>query len=310
MISDDGSKDDSVALAERVWDLAEVPLRIRRVNPNGGEYRNVNGAFAEMPEHIEWVLIMHADNEPLPGWVSLFAAECARATPALGSVCASWQYVVDGHVLCAGDQSGIERAVTVSANPASIRGTLFQGCWWHNSCAAIRVKAWRSIGGHPQETPLLDFFELLGLKKIVWPRTRKIRIKGDWDTFLRLLSSGFDVRYLPVPLMRYIELSSSVSAGSFAWHGDLIETLQIVRRHQAAMSRIDLVRIHLRVMLQLGKRIGGGLLRGQFGRAWKGMQALPVMFLSLPVTLLRSFDAKAGRMQRIEYGADYSVPER
>ncbi len=57
MLSDEGSRDDTVAIAERVWGDGPVPLVVRRAERNVGEYRNVNGAFAAMPAHIEWVLI-------------------------------------------------------------------------------------------------------------------------------------------------------------------------------------------------------------------------------------------------------------
>src|SRR5262245_22404958 len=86
MLSDDGSKDETVALAERVWNHPRVPLKVRLCGKNGGEYRNVNGAFAAMPAHIEWALMMHADNQALPGWIDLLARECARAGPRTGTI--------------------------------------------------------------------------------------------------------------------------------------------------------------------------------------------------------------------------------
>lgn len=302
MLSDDGSKDETVALAQSTWRHATVPLRIRRAVVNQGEYRNVNGAFAAMPAHIEWVLIMHADNDALPGWVEWLARECDQADPTVATICGSWEYVVDGKMVEAGDQRGPDYAETIEASDAAIRRTLLTGCWWHNSTCAMRVSAWRGVGGHPQETPLESPFEMLGIATPPTPPTLKLRIKGDWDVLLRLLSSGYSIRYIGTPLIRYNELSSSVSAGSFAWHGDLLETLQIMRRHQAVLSGTDIARIHARTIWTLWRRFVGSVLRRHWRRAGSAIWALPYIAVSLLVSLINHAREHGGRLPSIPFG--------
>jgi glycosyltransferase involved in cell wall biosynthesis len=308
MLSDDGSKDDTVEIAERIWNHPTVPLLVRRVDKNGGEYRNVNGAFAAMPEHIEWVLIMHADNQALPGWIEWLARECRQAGEMTASICGSWKYAVDGVVVHEGDQRGHEYVEVIPGNDTSVRNTIFKGCWWHNSTAAVRVNAWKAVGGHPQETPLLGAFEVLGLRSPSKNPPRKLRIKGDWDSLLRLLSSGWEIRYIGAPLIRYMELSSSVSAGSFAWHGDLLESLQVMRRHQSVLSLGDITRYHGQVGLTLLRRFIGGVVRGQWRRSWLALLAAPVMGTSLLVSLLNRQREVGGKLTQISFMSDWNPP--
>ena len=302
MLSDDGSTDATVALAESTWTHPTVPLQVKRADVNQGEYRNVNGAFAAMPPHIEWVLVMHADNEALPGWIEVLARECGRAGDDVATICGSWHYVVDGKLADAGDARGADYVETIVGSDKSVRESIFAGCWWHNSTAAIRVSAWKEVGGHPQETPLLGPLEMLGLRTIPSPPQRKLRIKGDWDVLLRLLSSGKAVVYVGTPVIRYIEQSASVSGGSFAWHGDLLETLQVMRRHQAVLSAKDIFRLHGRNAMTLGRRFGGAVLRGHWRRAGFAVQALPYLISSLMISILDHAGHHGGRLTSIPFG--------
>lgn len=306
MLSDDGSRDDTVTIAERVWGVGPVPLVVRRAECNVGEYRNVNGAFAAMPGHIEWVLIMHADNEPLPGWVDLLARECASADDKVASICGSWHVVMDGRVKHLGDTRGPDHVERIAAGPDSIRGSLLRGCWWHNSTAAIRVAAWRAVGGHPQQTPLEGPLQMLGLRPVPEPPPRMLRIKGDWDTLLRFLESGWDVLYVAHPLIRYIDVTTSVSAGSFAWHGDLVETLQVARRHDKALRHFDVLKLHGTVLRKLARRFGGSLLQGEHTRAVHAVRTLPVVFASFLVMSARRGSGSARSLERIPFMAERS----
>lgn len=306
MLSDDGSRDETVAIAERVWGEGPVPLVVRRAERNVGEYRNVNGAFAAMPAHIEWVLIMHADNEPLPGWVDLLSRECGRADDKVASICGSWHVVVDGRVKHLGDPRGVDHVERIEGTAESVRGTLLRGCWWHNSAAAIRVAAWRAVGGHPQQTPLEGPLQVLGLSAMPEPPLRMLRIKGDWDTLLRFLEDGWDVLYVAHPLIRYIEVTTSVSAGSFAWHGDLLETLQVARRHDRALQWRDVWQLHWGVCRNLVRRFGGSLVRRDFARAGHALAAVPTVVASFLVMSRRRWSGDARSLQRIPFMAERS----
>ncbi len=301
LLSDDGSKDDTIALARATWNHPRVPMIIKTVEKNQGEYKNVNAAFASMPTHIEWLAIMHADNEALPGWIDVFARETKRVSNLVASVCASYHYVCDGVVTSFGDTRGADFVEDIPGTDAAIRSTLYRGCWWHNGCSINRVSAWKAVGGHPQDTAIESVLQLLGFNG-TWAETpKKIRIKGDWDTSLRILSSSYTIRYVGAPLMRYMEVSSSVSSGSFAWHGDLIETLQVIRRHQSVLSLLDIIRLHGKSMLTVARRLMVSIVRRDWRRAWFAVTSLPVMSMSLFAAMSTRVFQRGGRLQKIPF---------
>jgi glycosyltransferase involved in cell wall biosynthesis len=301
MLCDDGSKDDTVGLARHTWTHPRVPIIIKRAEKNQGEYANVNSGIAAMPPHIEWVLLMHSDNEALPAWIEVLARECGRVQEKVATICASWEYVVNGRITDRGDQRGPDFIEDVAGESAAVRRTLFDGCWWHNGACAIRISAWKDIGGHPQDTPLEGSLGILGLRHLSLPPVKYLRIKGDWDTLLRFLSSGYTIRYVGTPVIRYIEFHASVSSGSFAWHGDLLETLQVMRRHQAVLSLGDIIILHWRVLCTMGWRLCGAIVRGHWRRAWFAVQAFPVILTSLVASLAKLLRGQ-GQLNKIPFG--------
>lgn len=300
MLSDDGSKDDTIALAESIWNHPTVPMIVKKAAVNQGEYRNVNGAIAALPPGIEWVLIMHSDNDALKDWIPVLARECGRVGPEIASICGSWQFVVDGKIVEGGQTDG--RIEDVKGDDESIRGTIFRGCWWHNGASAIRVSAWKQIGGHPQETPLETPLQMLGLTASPVPGQRKLRIKGDWDALLRFLESGYTIRYVAAPLIAYKEEAISVSGGSFAWHGDLLETLQVMRRHQAVMSGMDILRFHWQHGSTLARRFAKCVITRDWKRLGFCIEAIPTFVASLFVSLINHERMEGGRLASVPYG--------
>lgn len=300
-LCDDGSKDDTVALAERVWSHPRVPLIVERAPANRGEYGNVNNGIASMPPHIEWVLLMHSDNEAMPSWIEVLARECGRVDTSVGTICGSYKYIRNGVVTEPGDRRGPDYVEDVKGTVQSVRSGLFAGCWWHNGASAIRASAWRDIGGHPQDTPLLRPLEILGLKRPPSPPTLKMRIKGDWDSMLRMLSAGYTIRYVGTPIMRYIEFQAGVSGGAFAWHADLLETLQVVSRHQSALSLGDVIRLHARTSGTLGWRLGGAIVRGQWRRAGFALAGFPTCAASLVACVMTKVRGGSAPLPRIPF---------
>jgi glycosyltransferase involved in cell wall biosynthesis len=301
LLCDDGSRDDTVALAERSWTHPRVRLVVKRSQVNRGEYGNVNSGIAAMPSHIAWVLLMHSDNEALTAWIKVLARECGRVDDRVATICGSWEYLSDGKITDSGDSRGPDYIEDVPGDTASIRRTLFEGCWWHNGACAIRVSAWKDIGGHPQDTPLLRPLEILGLRQPPVPPTLRLRVKGDWDTMLRMLSSGYTIRYVGTPLIRYIEFHSSVSRGSFAWHGDLLESLQVIRRHQSVLKFGEIAQLHWFNLSTLICRFSGAVVRGHWRRAWFAVSALPIIATSFIASTATLSTGTSGKLNRIPF---------
>src|SRR5262249_1822624 len=130
---------------------------------------------------------------------------------------------------------------TIHGDMASVRGTLFQGCWWHHSTAAIRVKALRELGGY-----LPEFKHHL-----------------DWDLLLRFLSGRWDILYVRKSLIKYREHEGSLSKSNMDKHIDVREQLTIARKYQFALSLGDLIKLHLKRGIVLLRRSLSSIYRLQ-----------------------------------------------
>jgi hypothetical protein len=119
---------------------------------------------------------------------------------------------------------------------------------------------------------------------------------------LRMLSSGYTIRYVGTPLIRYIEFHASVSAGSFAWHGDLMEELQVVRRHQSVLGFGDIISLHWQRLWILGWRFGGAVVRGQWRRAWLAVATVPVVVTSFIASSAMLMRGEGGQLRKIPFG--------
>jgi len=263
ILSDDCSTDQTVNKSRTAW-TSDVPFEILESRRNRGEYKNVNEAVASMPPYIEWFLIIHADNLAKEGWLSTLLDRIDQANDRIGSICTSWDDLHEDGRITPGERRESSTPERIYGNKESVRSTLLRGCWWHISSCAIRVSAYREIGGLP-----------LGL-----------RLKGDWDFLLRLLGAGWDIEYVPVALMKYRTNPAGSSSLSFRRHNDVIESLTVLQRHDSVLKMGDLVRCHLFHLRCLGRRFVGAMLRGRWERMFRA--------ITVSVFVIRSF-AKCSR---------------
>jgi hypothetical protein len=96
-------------------------------------------------------------------------------------------------------------------------------------------------------------------------------------------------------------VNTSVSTGSFGWHGDLIETLQVIRRHQAALKWTDLVRLHFQGGITLLKRFLKSLVTLQWKRAGYAVLAAPYWPASMLASTVTCLRGTGGRTPRIPF---------
>jgi len=245
ILTDDASTDRTIEIARATW-RGPIALEVRAAPKNRGEYINMNECIAALPAHIEWYLVMHADNLAKQGWLSTLQ-ECIRSAGACtGSICTSWDNFDDaGNVLSVGENRVPLKSELIEGNDASVAGTLRQGCWWHISSCATRVQVYREVGGLPQG----------------------FRLKGDWDFMLRMLKSGWDIEYVPAALMNYRMNPEGSSSVSFLRHKDVFETLEIFQRHQLVLSIPSVARYHIIQLWRLTRRLVGAVFRGNGERA-------------------------------------------
>jgi len=245
VIADDVSPDHTLDVVRSVWKRERPPLKFEAPPRNLGEMLNVNTAVAGLPETVEWFLHMHGDNIPKPGWLRLITDQCLAAGPEVGIVCASYDVFHEDGAEELGEERPGAPPIVVRGGLESLRDTIRRGCWWHNSCGAIRVAAFRETGGLPAG----------------------MRQKGDWDFLLRLLNAGWDVVYLPRTLMRYRIHRDSASGYAFTSHLDIEESLQIIQKHAASLRASDIMYVHGQCAIALLRRCAASLYRREFGRS-------------------------------------------
>lgn len=242
-VSDDCSKDRTIEVAQNTW-RANTPLKILRAEKNRGEYVNVNEAVQQFADQAEWFLIMHADNYAKEGWLKTLLDRIEIAPDSVGTICTSWDDLNFDSKIIPGDDRPAQGVITTTGSKESVRDTLLRGTWWHISSCAIRVKTYLEIGGLP----------------------KGMRQKGDWDFLLRLLSSGWNVEYIPRTLMVYHHNPVGSSSQTARQHLDIRENIQVIGWHHKALSSGDLVRLHLKQLWFLMRRAVRSLTQLNFNR--------------------------------------------
>jgi len=252
VIADDASPDRTVGVARDAWQVNGLPLTFQARSRNLGEMVNVNTTVADLPKRAEWFLHMHGDNIPKPGWLLLITNQCLAAAANVGIVCASYDTFYDDGRAETGEERTGNAPVVIKGGLASVRDTIRRGCWWHNSCCAIRVSTFREVGGFPPG----------------------MRQKGDWDFLLRVLNAGWDIEYLPRALMRYRLHEASASGFAFKTHLDIEESLQVVQKYARSLTWCDLIFVHRQYSHFLMRRFGASILRGDAQRSRKALRML------------------------------------
>jgi glycosyltransferase involved in cell wall biosynthesis len=231
ILTDDCSKDRTIEVARRAW-KGPIPLEVFDAPQNRGERKNMNEAVARLPEHIEWFLIMHADDLAKPEWLEVLLSRIVVADEKIGTICSSWDFLHEDGRVVPGENLQPPIPVRVRGDKANVADTIWRGCWWHISGCAVRVKTYKEIGRFPLGLPM----------------------KGDWDFLLRLLGCGWDVECVPSSLIIYRANPTGISSVSFRRHHDVLETLIVAQRHHEVISLGSVVAYHGSQLKTLARR--------------------------------------------------------
>jgi glycosyltransferase involved in cell wall biosynthesis len=205
IVLDDASRDATIDVARSVW-RSQVPLKILSNSKNVGQWNTINSGLVRLPSSIEWAFILHADDAVRPNWISIYLREMIDCPDHVASICSSYDlwYPESGRTT-PGDEFPGRPNDLVRGTREAVLGTLDRGCWWHISGCAIRMMAFREIGGFKSDMPYTS----------------------DWEWLLRCLTKGFSVLYVPRSTMLYRQHASSVSSNSFRRAQDVREAMRI-----------------------------------------------------------------------------------
>ena len=249
-LADDCSNDDTIKIALDEW--KSVPnISVISNHQNLGERGNVNRAVDEiLKTEVTWLIILHSDDIAKPNWLDLILSEIEICDENIGSICSSYDNLMpDGSVMIGEDN--LQRPIEIiRGDSLSVKGTLMNGCWWHISGCAIRLKTFQEIGGF-----LLDMPQ-----------------QGDWEWLLRCLSKGWNVKYIPRTLISYRQHQASVSSVSYRSHRDILESLKILRQYSSYLLPREYLKLHLIKASYLFRRMVRSIVELDIKRfllAWK-----------------------------------------
>ena len=287
VIADDGSNDNTAAVARGLW-KSGIPLRILGRHYNCGEYASVNAAVMQFRAETDWFLILHADDIAKPGWLEAFLKRMKQAPPDVGLICSSYDDLkLDGSIKPGENKD--EPVIRISGGASTVADTLMAGCWWHISGGAIRVKTFQQVGGLP----------------------KIMQQKGDWDFLLRVLSAGWTVEYMPRSYILYRDNPHSSSSLNLKRHTDILEAMTIIGRFHSPLSLRQVAQIHYSHCVYLAKRIGSSLLKADFNRILWALPALAAVHASFWTCVTdpkRRRDSQEARDYSSQAGHDYSKP--
>jgi len=250
-LADDASSDGTVELARRTW-RSDTPLVVIQHERNGGERRNVNTAVGQLAKHLEWIHILHSDDLAKPHWLATMIRQAESSLSTVASICSSWDNLNGDGSIEPGENDASKATVHVAGFAEAIRDTLRKGCWWHISGCAIRLEAFRDIGGFAEDLPQT----------------------GDWEWLLRCLQRGWGVDYIPQTLILYRQHVGSVSSTSFREHRDVAESFAIIQKFARYLTFQDVCRLHGARAVALVSRIGRSLMSRNVARARKALMLL------------------------------------
>lgn len=273
-VADDCSSDDTLAVVESFWN-APVPLKILTGSLNLGQWGNVNRAVGRVRSHAEWILILHSDDVAKSNWLELMLPRISDCGASVASICSSWDDWRPGEAVTPGEDNVSRPVEIIQGDRASVRDTLSRGCWWHISGCGIRLKAFDEVGEFDAGMPQL----------------------GDWEWLLRCLAKGWSVEYIPRTLIRYRQHEASVSALSFRIDRDIRESLEIIGRHVAVLSRWDALGLHCQRMRGCAHRMARAMFRLDARRAFLVLQTAGMVLSSL-VRIVVCGQGRAGNHRR------------
>ena len=164
IVLDDCSSDATAEVARSSWH-SDTPLEIWCNHKNLGERRTTNAALGRLQD-CDWVFILHADDVVKVNWLSLYLDAMSGIPPKVASICSSYDnWWPDESRIVVGEELPASGPVHVRGSRESVIDTIDRGCWWHISGCAIRLSAFREIGGFKADMPQLGDFEWL----LRWP---------------------------------------------------------------------------------------------------------------------------------------------
>lgn len=236
VLADDASRDDTVSRARAAG--ASLPLQVWAAERNLGQWPNLNRALEQLTGSADWVLILHADDVVVDGWLDAMLDRIGQCGDDVASICCSWDMRYGDRVEQTGERHD-DAVRLIAAGVPAVHDTLLSGCWWKISGAALRLEAFRAVGPFDASVPHC----------------------GDWDWSLRALSRGWSFEYVPRVYVHYRQHAGTISTASLREDVEIADALTVVDRFGDTLNRRELIRFHGRRGYHTLRRTARGVLR-------------------------------------------------
>jgi len=243
LLTDDCGGDRTYEVGKKLW-KHEVPLVLHDCKKNQGEYRNINGIVDALPAGVEWIVILHGDNAAKEGWLESILGQLVNAHPDLATLSTSWDDLKEDGTIVPGAPEPDPNYREYRGTRETMRDTLYSGCWWHISSCAIRVSAFKKVGGLP---------------------ANGMRHKGDWLLLTKFLDQGFRVGYIPKSLMLYRRNPEGSSSLSYRATGDILEALYVIGQFNHRLRVREILHLHRQLVHNVLSRALKALAVGRIG---------------------------------------------
>lgn len=240
-VADDGSRDNTVAAAKR--SAGAFPIEIIAAPSNVGQWPNLNRALEHLNERADWILLLHADDLVLEGWLESMFERIDRCADNVASISSSWDMLYGEQVDPTGENHH-DPVRIIAGSTEAVHDTLLRGCWWKISGAAIRLRAFGDIGPFDATVPHC----------------------GDWDWLMRGLARGWSFEYLPRVYLRYRQHAKTVSSASFREDVEITDAMTMADRFGRTLSSSDVIRFHAKRGYFVMRRLGRAVLRRDLHR--------------------------------------------
>jgi glycosyltransferase involved in cell wall biosynthesis len=286
-LADDGSKDDTVAVARQTW-KARTPLRVIARERNLGMWTNKNSVLAEIASNADWVLLLHQDDIVRADWLAVMLDRISHCPASVGSISSEWKSFsrkAELEIYNPAPHPGDNAALKISeikGTRESIRWTLLRGCWWLISGCAIRLAAFRDVGPFDPQFPYA----------------------ADFEWVLRCLHKGWDVELVGENLAFRRIHATNFAGRLFLRHVDIRDDIRLYNRYASALAPGELFSLHAKACYSLVRRMASSVLHlnvRRFLGAWSTLFWVLSEFLRSEFLRLMGREA-SGRIKRLDPG--------
>lgn len=247
IVCDDGSTDKTVSVVESAG-FNRSPFTLVRHERNKGEAEAYRTMLGLLPNHIRWFLILGHDDLALPCFIERNVEIVKQCTERVAAISSNY-FIVSNMPEMLAHVPAEDAIVFRGGAESEIRHTAVVGCWWHISGSLVNRSVWERFNGTDPQ----------------------FRYCADWDLMLRWQNGGFLVGHSLLPTTRYREHAASLGSVSRVEFRDIVDRLNVVRKHPTIFRRRIRARWFGRLAFAVARRTATQILLGNLRTAMAGV---------------------------------------